>query len=220
VPIATEPQLLTFKDWTFRLRAAQAKPDRLLILIHGWMGDEKSMWVLAQDISLKYTIFAPRGPFPVAEGGYSWRQIRPGTWGMSSLDDLHSLADALLAFVDDWSASAMIQAGQFDLMGFSQGAAMAYTLTMLHPERVRRLAALSGFIPENADAYLTAQRLSGKPIFVTHGRNDDLIPVEQARNAVEVLRKAGAQVTYCESDAGHKVSRECLKEMELFLGEF
>ncbi len=64
------------------------------------------------------------------------------------------------------------------------------------------------------------QRFSGKPIFISHGRQDELIPVEQARRAATLLREAGAQVTYCESDAGHKVSKECLKEMEIFLGEF
>jgi phospholipase/carboxylesterase len=220
VPTATEPQLLISRDWIFRLRKPQTKPDRLLVLIHGWMGDENSMWVLARKLSPKYEIIAPRGPFPVAEGGYSWREIRPGTWGMSSLDDLRPAAEALMAFVEDYSASVGNDAGQFDLMGFSQGAGMAYTLVLLFPERIRRMAVLSGFMPENGETLLTAQELSGKMIFITHGRQDELIPVEGARKAAILLRGAGAQVTYCESDAGHKVSTECLREMEMFLGEF
>jgi len=47
-----------------------------------------------------------------------------------------------------------------------------------------------------------------------------MIPVEQSRQAVAQLKQAGALVTYCESDAGHKVSKECLKAMELFFGKF
>lgn len=212
-----EPQLLTFKDWTFRLAYDQAKPGRLLILLHGWMGDEKSMWVLARNLTPQYTILAPRGPFPVPESGYSWREISPGTWGKAALEDLHPAVQALLAFVDDWSASVGMQASQFDLMGFSQGAAMTYAIALFHPERVRRLAALSGFIPEHGEALLAAQRFSGKPVFISHGREDDLIPVEQARRAIALFKGSGAQVTYCESDAGHKVSKECLKELEIFL---
>jgi phospholipase/carboxylesterase len=219
VPTATEPQLLTFKDWTFRLRIAKAKPSQLLILIHGWMGDENSMWVLVRKLLPDYAILAPRGPFPVAEGGYSWREIRPGTWGMSSIDDLRPAAEALLEFVDGWSTLATIEASLFDLMGFSQGAALAYTLTLLHPERVRRLAVLSGFLPENGEALLTAERFSGKPIIVTHGRQDELIPVEEARRSVRLLKTVGAKVTYCESDTGHKASKECLNKVEMFLGE-
>jgi phospholipase/carboxylesterase len=220
VPTATEPQLLKFKDWTFRLRLAQAKPSRLLILIHGLMGDENSMWVLVRRLSPDYTILAPRAPFPIAEGGYSWREIKPGTWGMASLEDLLPSAKALLTFVEEWSPSVAIDPGQFDLIGFSQGAAITYTLALLYPERVRRLAAISGFIPEHSETQLVSQRLSGKPIFITHGRQDTLISVEQARRSVMLLKGTGAQVTYCESDAGHKVSNDCLREMELFLGSF
>jgi phospholipase/carboxylesterase len=207
------------KDWTFRLRRAQTKPGHLLILIHGWMGDENSMWTLANKILPVYEILAPRAPIPVAEGGYSWRKIRPGTMGNSSFDDLRPTADSLLAFVKDYSTSTGIDAEQFDLMGFSQGAAMVYALAILHPDRIRRMVALSGFIPENAEGLLFSDRFSGKPIFISHGRKDELIHVEQARRAVKLLREAGAQVNYCESDAGHKVSTGCLKEMEIFLGE-
>lgn len=218
MPTAIEPQLLTFKDQVFRLRTSQAKPARLLILIHGWMGDENSMWVLARRLSPNYTILAPRGHFAVAEGGYSWREIKAGTWETASLVDFLPSAEALLAFVDGWAASTVVDAGQFDLMGFSQGAAMTYALALLYPERVRRLVTLSGFIPEHMEAQLALQRLSGKPIFIAHGRQDKLIPVEQAHISAALLRGAGAQITYCESDAGHKVSKECLKEMEIFLG--
>jgi phospholipase/carboxylesterase len=220
MPTENNPELLILNEWIYRMRMPQAKPKGILILIHGWMGDENSMWVLARNLSPEIAILAPRGLFGVPRGGYSWREIIPGTWGNATLEDLHPAADALLAFVDDWAASAGVDGNQFDLMGFSQGAAVSYTLTLLHPQRVRQLAALSGFIPEGGTALLTDQRLSGKPVFISHGRNDDLISVEQSRKAMTQLRLAGALVTYCESDTGHKISKECLKEAEKFFGLF
>jgi phospholipase/carboxylesterase len=143
--------------------------------------------------------------------------IRPGTWGLATLEDFRSAAEELLTMVDEWSATAGLDAKQFDLMGFSQGAAMTYTVGLLHPERLRRQVVLSGFLPENGDALLSGGRLSGKPVFVAHGRKDDMIPVELARHAVGLLKAADVKVEYCESDAGHKVSKECIKEMELFM---
>jgi len=137
---------------------------------------------------------------------------------MATIEDLHPSVSALLAFVDEWSISAGMDAGQFDVMGFSQGAALGYTLALLHPDHVRRLAALSGFIPEGGETLIIPQQQAGKPIFISHGRQDDLIPVEQARRAVASLKKAGAQVTYCESDSAHKMNKECLKAMEYFFG--
>jgi phospholipase/carboxylesterase len=221
MPTVIEPQLQTFQNWTFRFRLAQAKPARLLVLVHGWMGDENSMWVFTNKLSPKFTIVAPRGPFSVAEGGYSWREIRPGTWGIATLEDLRPAADALLAFLDNWvfEEGLEVEDGQIDLMGFSQGAAMVYTLTLLHPKRVRRLAALSGFFPENGAINSKPQILSSKPVFVAHGRLDELIPVEEAHRSITILRELGAQITYCESNAAHKVSKDCKKEMELFFGK-
>jgi phospholipase/carboxylesterase len=208
-----EPELLTFRNWTFRLHPAQSEHGRLLILIHGWMGDENSMWVLARGVSPEYSILAPRGFFPVPEGGYSWREIMPGTWGKASIEELRHSADEMLEFVDEWSASRCVDSAQFDLMGFSQGAALAYTLALLHPDRVRHIAGLAGFLPEDSDCYLDSKRLSGKLFFVSHGRQDSLISVERARSTVLRLKDIGAKVTYCESDSGHKVSRECIKAM-------
>jgi phospholipase/carboxylesterase len=215
-----EPQLLKIKDRTFRLRTNQAEPCRLLILIHGWMGDENSMWVLVRKLPPNYLVLAPRAPFPVEEGGFSWRKIGPGTWGTPSLGDLQPSADALLAFVDEWSASAGINSAQFDLMGFSQGVAMAYVITLLYPERVRQLAALSGFFPEGGESLLSAHTVFKKPIFIAHGRQDELISVEYARRSAALLSGVGAQIYYCESDTGHKVGKECLRELEKFFGNY
>ena len=219
MPTAAKPQLFHFRDWTFRFQAAKKEPSRLLIVLHGWMGDENSMWVLLRKLSSHYAILAPRGLHPVPEGGYSWREIKPNTWGNASLEDLRTSAEELLSFLDEWSISAGVNASQFDAMGFSQGAAMTLTLALLHPERVLRMAVLSGFIPENSEFLLNPGKLSGKSVFLSHGRKDDLIPIERARKALDLLRNAGAQVTYCESDAGHRLSKECLGAMEMYLGE-
>jgi len=218
VPTVTDPQLLMLGNWTYRLRMPPVQPKSILLLLHGWMGDENSMGVLAHNLSPEIAILAPRGLFVVPEGGYSWREIKPGTWGMASLEEFRPAADALVAFLDEWAASTGLDNTTFDLMGFSQGAAFSYTLSLLYPQRVRRLVALSGFIPQGGAALLTPENFSGKPVFISHGRQDDVIPVDQSRQAAAQLRQAGALVTYCESDAGHKVSKECLREMEMFFG--
>jgi phospholipase/carboxylesterase len=220
VPTAIDPQLRTVKDWTFRLHLPKAHPKRLLVLLHGWLGDENSMWLLARNLSPEIAILSPRGIFSAPQGGYSWRAAKPGTWSMATLEDFRLSADALIAFVEDWAATAGVDALQFDLMGFSQGAALTYILTLLYPQRIRRLAALSGFIPAGGPALITRQSVSGKPVFMSHGRKDDVIPVEQSRQAAARFQQAGALVKYCESDTAHKVSKECLKETEGFFGTY
>lgn len=176
------------------------------------------MWVFTRDLPRDYALLAPRAPHADPEGGYTWRALTEGAWGFPALSDLQPAADALLSFLDSWSVSAGIDADEFDLMGFSQGAALALTLSVLHPGRIRSLAVLSGFLPAGAETLLERQPFIGKAIFVAHGTKDELVPVERARSAVTQLERAGARITYCESQAGHKVSKECFGAIASFFG--
>src|SRR5450759_60210 len=181
MPTMIDAELREFHDWIFRFRPANTAPSRLLVLLHGLTGDENSMWVFAHKFPAQVAVLAPRGLYVAPEGGYTWLEMRPGTWGLPMLDDLRTSAEALIRFVDDWSHSAGVRADQIDLIGFSQGAALAYTLALLHPEWIRALAVLSGFMPVGAEDLLARRLLAGKPVFVAHGRQDNMIPVEQAR---------------------------------------
>lgn len=117
-------------------------------------------------------------------------------------------------FLDRWGSFSGIDVSRFDVAGFSQGAALTYVLGILYPARVMRMAALAGFLPAGAEKQVTA--LAGKEVFISHGRSDEIVPVERARQAADWLRQAGCQVHYCETEGGHKVSRECLRGMEAF----
>ena len=216
MPTPTDAQLLTFQGWTFRLRPAAGPAGRLLLLLHGWTGDENSMWLFGRDFPAEFTLLAPRAPHVEPRGGYTWREMTPGTWGLPSLDDFRPAVDGLLAFVDSWAGSAGVDAATFDCMGFSQGAALTYALAALHPGRLGRLAALAGFLPDGAEQFLGPRSLAGKPVYVAHGTRDEMIPVERARRAAALLGEAGAQVTYCEAETGHKVSPDCFRGLREF----
>jgi phospholipase/carboxylesterase len=58
--------------------------------------------------------------------------------------------------------------------------------------------------------------LKGKPVFVAHGTRDETVTIESARASIEILEQAGAQVTFCEDDVGHKVSAGCLRALKDF----
>jgi phospholipase/carboxylesterase len=174
------------------------------------------MWIFTRHLPAGYTVLAPRAPLAARQGGYSWREVPDGSWGFPSVDDLLPAVEALLDFVDGWSGSVSLDARRLDVIGFSQGAALAYALALLHPDRVRALAALSGFLPAGSDACLAGHPLDGKPVFVAHGTLDPRIPVDRARRSVRELQASGAMVTYCEAVTGHKVSKDCLVNMEAF----
>ncbi len=214
---------LSLGEWTLRYHAPPGDgPHPVLLLLHGWTGDENVMWVFAQRLSRQYLILSPRGLYPAAMGGYGWYDEIPGAWPeiKDFQPSIQKLVDLLKVFGDghqiDTGRNLHADLSNLSLMGFSQGAALSYTFSLVHPQLVQRIAGLAGFMPVDAASRVGSRPLEGKPVYVAHGTHDELVPIERARLAVQLLEQAGAQVTYCEADVGHKLSLPCLKGLEKF----
>jgi phospholipase/carboxylesterase len=212
-------ELVEFEHWTLRIRKTDHPSPRLLLMIHGFTGDENSMWVFARDLPTQYWIVAPRAPHVTEPSGYSWRPNHSSDFGSPSLEQLRPAAEALIKLIDAYQLSAGIDARVFDVIGFSQGAAMSNLLAFLYPQRIRKTGILAGFIPSGLDELVAQRPLAGKPFFVAHGTSDATVPIDRARASIEILEQAGAQVTYCEDEVGHKVSVHCMKALRSFLAE-
>ncbi|MEA4905982.1 MAG: hypothetical protein VB089_00090 [Anaerolineaceae bacterium] len=187
---------------------------RILLLIHGLTGDEHSMWVFSRRFPEQYCIIAPRAPMAYAQGGYTW--VDAGLPERPGIDQFTPAVPRLLTELAGWLDDFKLPPQPMDLIGFSQGAAMVYSILLTQPWQVNRMAALCGFLPAGAEKYIPPGSLNGKKIFVSHGVNDPVIPVEEARKAVPVLQRGGAEVSYCEEDTGHKLSVQCTHGLEDF----
>ena len=208
--------LIEFNNSTLRIRESSLQPSRLMLLIHGLTGDENSMWVFTRNLPSYYWMVAPRAPYPADPAGYSWRAPQYENMDRVSLELLRSAADGLIHLVDEYSASVGIDGRTFDVMGFSQGAAMCSVLAFLYPQRIRRTGILAGFVPSGLEEMIPRRPLEGKPFFVTHGTKDEMVSVDRAHASIAVLEQAGAKVTYCEDDVAHKVSVNCLRALKDF----
>ena len=184
------------------------------------------MWIFASRLPEKYLLIAPRGLYKTPLGGYGWYPIKQGVpidqaedkpW--PRVDDLRPAVEKLIGLIGAWPARPPADFTSLRIAGFSQGAALAYTFTMLYPEKVTALAGLAGFLPDGAASYLQGEPLMHLLVYVSHGVRDKLVPIARAWRAVEMLDGAGAQVSFCESDVGHKLSADCFKGMEVFFQE-
>jgi phospholipase/carboxylesterase len=209
-------------------------PHRIIVLLHGWTGDINSMWVFAGRLPKTAWLVAPQAPFISMRGGYSWRDenLRPApaletdpdaaaTRRLPSLEELRPAANDLLAILTTTHfPGGETQDGHrliVDLVGFSQGGALAFSLALLYPDRVRRIAGLSTFMPPGADVLTLREPFMNLPVFIAHGSLDTIVPPFIARQAVAMLEQAGADVAYCESDVGHKLGRDCFFALENFM---
>jgi phospholipase/carboxylesterase len=222
MPDANNTHQMTYNGWTMRVRHATQEPARFLLLLHGWTGDENSMWIFTNRFPADMWIAAPRAPHASKEGGYSWRplhSVQASDWGLPTLSDLRPAAEGLIRLVDEVSASIGVDTTQFEVAGFSQGGALANVLALLYPQRIRKAAVLAGFMPAGVEDLLERRVLAGKHFFVAHGTQDNLVPFERARDSIELLEKGGAQVIFCEAEVGHKLSADCLRSLESFFKE-
>jgi phospholipase/carboxylesterase len=175
------------------------------------------MWIFTRGFPSNYWIIAPRAPHAADPSGFSWRPAQVSTFGWPSLETLLPAADGLIKLIDEYSALVKLDAQQFDLVGFSQGAAMTNLIGMLHPHRIRKMGVLAGFVPAGLEKLILQKPLAGKNIFVAHGTQDQMIPIDRARASMALLEQAGAQITYCEDEVGHKLSVNCLRALENYL---
>jgi phospholipase/carboxylesterase len=205
---------ISIDGWVMRIHEPIGSgPFPIIMLLHGWTGDEHSMWVFSSRLPRNTLMIAPRGLYKAVGAGYSWHPELPKPWPW--LIDFQPAADRLSSVITPGN----FPSGDFSnlhLVGFSQGAAMAYSAAIMHPRQVASLTGLSGFLPDGASAWLTPDRLKGLPAFIAHGTLDELVPVEKARISVADLEGAGALVTYCEDDVGHKLSAKCFHGLEAF----
>jgi len=102
------------------------------------------------------------------------------------------------------------------LAGFSQGAVMALTTGLLHPERLGGIIALSGLLPHASElgAKSPHQHL---PIFMAHGTSDQIVPFPLGRTASDDLTLAAYPVEWHQYPMGHSVCHEEIQDISRWI---
>lgn len=211
------PQMELIDGWPFQVYIPPDSPadHRVMLLLHGNLGNENAMWVLTKPIPGDYALLAPRAPIQTGPDQYSWHTI---TSQWPEPDAYRSLADSLLERIENWTNTHKWPVQPIDVMGFSQGAVLALAMGILYPNKMGKTAILSGFLPQAWIPQLPTAPdvLADKPFFIAHGTKDEVVPIAKAQRAATWLKEKGADVTFCKADIGHKISANCFNS----LGEF
>jgi phospholipase/carboxylesterase len=199
-----------------RLRPARDEPDGALVLLHGRAADEHDLFPLLDvlDPERRFLGVTARGPLSLPPGGAHWYVVRE--IGYPDHDTFHSTYELAGEWLDGLLAEQGIPAERAVLGGFSQGAVMSYALG-LGSDRPRAggIVALSGFIP-TVDGFGLGDA-TGLPVAIGHGTYDPVIAVDFGRQARDLLRQGGAEVTYRESPIPHAIDPAYLDELRLWL---
>lgn len=193
------------------IREPKVKQDKnpLLILIHGYGSNEEDLFGFAEQLPDEYLILSVRAPYDMSGYGYAWYAINFDADMNKFTDDTQAAQsrDLIATFIDEAVAAYSVDKDKVTLIGFSQGAILSYSVALKYPEKVSRVAALSGYLHTPIIAQdVNAEQLSHLKFFISHGVVDQVIPVDWARKAPEYLKALGITNEYHEYPVGHGVA--------------
>ncbi len=191
----------------------------LLLLLHGVGSNEEDLFGLAHYLDRRFLVVSARAPVALDYGGYGWFRIDFTPRGMvADVEQAKRSLELLPGFIDGLVETYGADSRRVYLCGFSQGAMMSLALLLTRPEKVAGVVAMSGRLPVQVlEREPDREALEGKPVLVTHGLYDTVLPVEQGRAARDHLGALPVELTYREYPMAHEVSAESLRDVTAWL---
>ncbi len=186
-------------------------PHPTVVMLHGRYGNEEVMWIFEKTIPAHWLKIAPRAIETDPYAGYSW--VLQGDHSWPPLAAFDRAQTAVTTFIHSLPTVYNADPDHIYLMGFSQGAAVAYAVAMCHPGLVQAIASLVGFVPEDCDAPQNLSALHNLPIFMAVGKQDKRIPYERSQKCAATVRQAQADLSYHEYNTGHKLNVQGTKDL-------
>jgi phospholipase/carboxylesterase len=208
----------------YQIREPKIKADKnpLLLLLHGYGSNEEDLFSFASELPDEYYVVSARAPYDLQYGSYAWYAINFDADQNKFSDHNQAIIsrDLVANFIDELLANYPIDAFNVTLIGFSQGSILSYSIALSYPEKVQKVAAMSGYL--NLDIIkekYQANDFNNLKIFASHGTADQVIPVNWARKSIPTIEGLGIEITYKEYPIGHGVSPQNFYDLKNWLLE-
>lgn len=184
-------------------------PYPLLVFLHGEGGNEEQILRLAPRVSRRnFVAIGLRGPVclgPNRKGSLGF------SWGGAEQYDL--IEDYLLGAIRETRRHYHIHSERIYLAGFAEGAALAYRIGLLHPEKLAGVIALNGAMPREDRPLFQLPAMRNLRVFIGHGIANSVVPSSMVRADRRLLWSAGAQVEMKTYPTNHRLHPEMLRDI-------
>lgn len=187
----------------------------LLILLHGVGSNEQHMFSLAESIPDKYLVVSVRGPLSLGIGSYAWFQVDFSTGQpVINAEQAEQSRLKIISFIDELKLLEDFDDKQIYLMGFSQGGIMSYSVALTAPEKITRIAVMSGrLLPEVKPLIASNDKLKQLKVFVSHGKSDNVLSYQYAIDAVDYLKSKDVYTEFHTYEEGHSINSQMLQDV-------
>lgn len=200
--------------------AGREKPYPLILLLHGRGSSGAKMVGLINALTLQDVIWARMNAPHEILGGREAYEYWPEWTRMEGNQDWQAKAAKLGAqwygqIVRDITRRMHVDKDRVLIVGFSQGAAMAYFAAMENPALFAGAAPLGGWIIDsyNDPSWFEGLKKHGVALFIAHGSEDKVIEPARAKAVRDQATAAGIDVEMKMYPAGHTVSKGMLEDL-------
>ena len=205
--------------------ATSPTPEAAVIVLHGLGADGNDFVPVAQmldpGVGVRYVFpNAPEMPVTINNGYVmrAWYDIREGD--LTQREDEAGLRRSQQAIdtLIEREITRGIPAHRIVLMGFSQGCAMTLLSGLRQSHRLAGLVGLSGYLPLAATTETERNPANQHtPIFLAHGTEDPVVPLQRANASRDQLQALGYRVDWHQYPMPHSVCPDEVADIEAFL---
>lgn len=201
------------------LLPAPERPTALLVLLHGVGGNETNLADLAAGLPAGTLVVLARGRLALGPAQHAWFRVAFTAAGPQiDAREAEDSRAALVAFIAQLQARHGIAPERTWVAGFSQGGILSASVALTAPERVAGFAVLSGrLLPELEPLLASPERLARLRGLVTHGRDDDRLPVFWAERAHAWLTQLGVAHELKLYPGGHGLTAAAVQDFRAWL---
>ncbi len=194
----------------------------LLVLLHGYGSDESDLFSFAEELPNELFIISLRAPHKLQPYGNAWYAInfdaQQNKW--NDIEQAQEAMKIIVSCIEQACTQYDLDKNNVSLLGFSQGCILSMALAINHPELIKNVIGLSGYIcKEFIEEHRTKKDFSHLNFYCSHGSSDQVIPVDWARETPNFLTEKGIKHTYSEFPVGHGVAPQNFFEFRKWLVE-
>lgn len=225
------------RDHRLRVTTAGGKGPPTVVLLHGF-GSTAERWLpFAQTIRLpqgprQIAFMFPEGPYATTppegpKGGRAWWHLDLASYigspgGLPDLsrgrpDGLDEAVRRISAFLKAQTPLIWGKGEPLVLGGFSQGAIVSLETALTTKAPLVALILLSGTIVDEAHLVAALPPRRGLPVFIAHGRSDQVLPFAIAERLAHHMKASGLSVTWFPFDGGHEIPAIVVDELNRFV---
>jgi phospholipase/carboxylesterase len=209
-------------DLTYLVNPSKEKNNApVLILLHGYGSSEADLFDLSKALDDRFVTFSLRAPLNAKDVGYSWYDLNflPNKQITSNYTQAKESRAKILSFISNACKAYKADSTKVFLMGFSQGAIIAYDLALNSPKKIAGIMALSGkLLDDSKPAKMDTAAVAKVKFFVAHGYSDNVIDIKEAQKANEFLKeKKVRELSYKNYEMPHTLSGAELNDIKVWL---